>query len=370
MHGPPIGLTRRLALLLAALVATPAGPLHAQSVPPGGGASPPQQAASATPLSARGLRIDFADGTAVTRPLRPSARMWTPGFPRIPGAATASEGQPARLDVRYADEGQQLLVTVSLLYGTTTVPVATVRVAPEAPVTVDDLRAHGVEPITVSIVALTETVSFAPLAASPSAQLDVRVDPVGTTGAIYRVLLTNRSPLPLMWIGFHATRGTRGSVTGSKQGVRNQPLVPANAEASFEFTIGQGGRDIAASPVLDPVDLFEITSLFWEDGLVEGDRARAEMQGRFATGRAAQLRALLGRLRGTSAPTVDALRRAVAPSLGSNVEMEAFRDLLLADLDHLERSGRTADGADLATWLSRTIAECEAWLARIVLPRL
>jgi hypothetical protein len=173
-----------------------------------------------------------------------------------------------------------------------------------------------------------------------------------------------------MWIGFHATRGSRGSVTGAEQGVRNQPLVPANAEGSFEFTTGQGGGDIAAPPVVDPVDLFEITSLFWQDGLVEGDRALAEMLGRFATGRAAQLRALLGRLRGTRAPTVDALRPAVARSLGTNVEMEAFRELLLADLDHLERSGRTADGADLATWLSRTIAECEAWLARIVLPRL
>jgi hypothetical protein len=68
-------------------------------------------------------------------------------------------------------DGRDAIVTLSIRYGAphnNTVNVATLRVSADAPVTMNELRAYGVEPITFSIVPLVATGAHDPLGASVS----------------------------------------------------------------------------------------------------------------------------------------------------------------------------------------------------------
>src|SRR5687767_1558865 len=78
--------------------------------------------ASQTPASAdqaRGLSIQYADGRITTRVLRPSGNMWTPLFPLLPVADRPTGTEvPSALDVAHVVDGPDVIVTVSLRYGT------------------------------------------------------------------------------------------------------------------------------------------------------------------------------------------------------------------------------------------------------------
>src|SRR5262245_55228348 len=101
-------------------------------------------AQTAPTATSRGISIRYADGNVSTRPLRRTGAMWTPYFPRISGADTARAGVPLKsLDVRHIVEGDGVVATVSLVYGSyagnNRVTVATVRVAADRPVEVKEL---------------------------------------------------------------------------------------------------------------------------------------------------------------------------------------------------------------------------------------
>jgi uncharacterized protein YfaS (alpha-2-macroglobulin family) len=107
------------------------------------------------------------------------------------------------------------------------------------------------------------------------------------------------------------------------------------------------------------VDRIEITSLMWQDGLVEGDPEPAAQQRGFDTNRAAQIRGLLTLLRRAREQSIASLRPQIARAMTFDVETQQVRDSLLADLDAFERTHRSRDAQDFETWLSRTIAEHE-----------
>ena len=117
------------------------------------GYSPVAQQPAPASDSSRGLLITYADGRMHTKPLRPTGGIWTPNFPRVPGATPSYEGLPLSvLDIRHVVEGADVVVTVSLSYGGANknqVKVAVVRVKPGVAVEVNELRRHGVEPITL-----------------------------------------------------------------------------------------------------------------------------------------------------------------------------------------------------------------------------
>ena len=90
--------------------------------------------------------------------------MWTPRFPRIAGADTSRNGLSLyALDVAHVVEGPDVVFTVSLFYGNgmqQRVRVADVRATPEQPVRVEQLRAYGVEPVTLSLMVVPPTLAY------------------------------------------------------------------------------------------------------------------------------------------------------------------------------------------------------------------
>lgn len=348
------------AVVLATLVAVPAVPSAGQA---------------ATTDTSRGLKIELADGRASTRALRPTGSVWMPKFPRIGGAETSKDGLPlSTLDLRYVLEGAEAVVTVSLSYGGPTrnlVTVATVRVRLESPVHVTELRAYGVEPITLSIVAIPSEVVFTPVATSVSAQLDIRVDPIGSNRSAYRVTLTNRSNVALMWMRYLGTGAGKPLIASRPRGKRSLPLVPAGEEHSFDIRI-LGSNLAPGDPrqAWSPLDTLAIQSLMWADGIVEGDRNIAKGQGRFDATRAAHITAFLGVLRSARAESIGGLRTRLERTMDADAETREARDAVLADLESLESTGRSRDGVEFDAWLKRTIDEHQQWLSRIVLPKL
>jgi hypothetical protein len=321
--------------------------------------------------TSRGLSIQYADGRVTTGPVRRTGGMWTPTFPRIAGADTSREGVPlTTLDMKHVVDGSDVVVTVSLFYGGPGlhgVKVATVRLSGEAPVHVNELRAFGVEPIVLSLVSIPATVAYAPEVVSVSAQLLVRGEAVGPNVSAYRVLVTNRSAQPLMWLQFKAYRGNRLAILGRPRGKRNLPLVLPGAEYSFEVTTSTGGLESADhSETWQPLDRIEVTSLMWQDGVVEGDSASAVEQLRVDVNRAAQLQTLLSLLRGASGRPIVSLREQIARGMTSDLETRRARDSMLEDLDAFVSRHLPPDAPDFEAWQTRAIAEYEQWLARIV----
>ena len=358
----------RVVVILAVSLLAGTAPAARQQASPA--ATRAQQPSTDT---SRGLTIQYADGRTLTRPLRPTGGMWTPGFPRIAGAETARNGVPlTTLDVKHVVDGADVIVSVSLFYGgpgKNGVAVATVRVSADKPVEVGELRAYGVEPITLSLVRIPESVAFAPDAVSASAQLDVRVEPVGPNVSAYRLLVKNRSPFAVMWMQFKGYRGEREAISGRPRGRRNTPLILPNAQYAHEITLGGGGAASGEpSQVWHALDRIEITTVLWQDGLVEGDPGTAAQQARFDMGKAAHLRQLLEVLRSARRLSIPNLRTKVAGTMNYDVETRQARDMLLAELDTLQET-RQSTGEALDAWLTKTIAEYERWVARIVLPR-
>lgn len=332
-----------------------------------------QQPAVTTDTS-HGLVIRYADGRMHTKPLRQTGGIWTPNFPRVAGATPAYEGLPLSvLDIRHVVEGTDVVVTVSLSYGGANknqVKVAVVRVKPGVAVEVNELRSYGVEPITLSIVSIPNTPSNIPETVSPSALLDIRAEQAGPNASSYRVVLTNRSDMSLIWLRFDGYReGKRFS--GGRGGKRALPLVEAKAQHTFEIAIGPTGFVPGNEPhAWATIDRIEITSLMWADGTVEGDQSIIRQQRLMAERRVTELRALVGVLASGQGQTPASLRSRIPPLPINDVEIGESRKSIIADLDALTDSGRSRDDLPFDAWLSHTTKAHQDWLDRIVLPKI
>jgi hypothetical protein len=320
--------------------------------------------------TSRGLSIQYADGRVSTGPVRRTGGMWTSTFPAIAGADTSRNGvRLTTLDVKHAIDGPDVVARVSLYYGgpgQNGVTVATVRLSQDHPVVINELRAYGVEPITLSLVAIDRALAYAPEVVCISPLLSARAEAVGDNVSAYRVLVTNRSTQPLMWMQFKAYRGNRLATLVRPRGKRNLPLIQPNAEYSFEITTNTGGLEAAdRSERWQALDRIELTSLMWQDGVVEGDPASATDQRMLNVRRARQIEILLAALRGASRGSIAHLRAQIAEGMSSDLETRRGRDAMLADLDRFAAAKMSSDAQDFRVWLGRTIPEYEEWLARI-----
>jgi len=331
------------------------------------------QAQPAKTDTTRGLSIQYADGEVTTSPVRRTGGVWINSFPKIAGADTSLNGLPlTTLDIKHVIEGSNVVVTITLFYGGPGqhgVTVATVRLPQAEPIRVEELRRYGVEPITLSLVAVEASTSYAPDVISVSGQLAARAEAIGPNVSAYRVVLTNRSTQPLMWLQFKAYRANRLAILGRPKGKHNLPLIQPNAEYTFEITNSTKGLEAAdGSETWQALDRIELTSMMWQDGMVEGDAATAADQQRIDLRTADQLEALLGLLRRAPGQPLPSVRAEISHSMTNNLETRRARDSILDELDRLIQSQATSTAPEFRAWLGRIIPEYEQWLARIARP--
>jgi hypothetical protein len=317
----------------------------------------------------RALSIRYPDGKGMTPTLRPSGWVWTPAIERIPGADTTRDGlEVANLHVAYQLEGPDVLVTVSLVYrnaGGPKVKVATVRVKPDTPVRVDEMKSYGVEPVTLSIESIAPAKAYAPEGISVSSQLDVRVEPVTENVATYRVVLTSRSSRSVDAAHFRGYQGDRMAISGLKRGPQNQPLIGPTSEYQFEFSMG-AGRAGDGSAAWRPIDRVEVDCVVWDDGLIEGRAEDVRLLPGIDAARARRIDTLLPILRAARETAIPDLRSQVSATLNTEeVEIQRNRDAILADLDLFERAHTSRRGQNFSTWLAEVIQSFEAWRKRL-----
>lgn len=323
---------------------------------------------------AEALRVQYADGKSMVQSIKARGSFYTVNFPRVPDANTDRNGvRLAAMHLRYMRDAQGLRVQFGLSYGSATTNIETVaetRLSGPTPVTVQELRAFGVEPVTLSIVPIREMNVAPPETVSPSSQIELYAEPLGQSGVSYRVTVRNRSNVGLRWFEYVAQRGSRPVVSGSKRGPLGGVLVDPAGEYAFDLTVAPGSKEADGQYVADPIQRIEIVSMLWEDGVVEGDRGRAARHAQTVRGHMAQLQGLLKVLGTAPTPPIPSLRTTISRYLGSDFEMQGLEARFLEQLDAIERTGKTPAGLDLAAWLKATIAECEGWLNRIVMPKL
>ena len=295
--------------------------------------------------------------------------MWTPYFPLLPDGQKGIE-PPAALDVVHVVDGSDVVLTISLRYGSRherRVPVTKIRLTPDLPIAVNDLIAFGVAPVTFAIIPIPDTLTHEPTVVAASGSLDVRVEPIAPNIPAYRVIVTNDSQHALMAIQFEAFEGERRRFGGRKRGERNLPLAEAKGKYVFELpmdnVVKAGATSTEGWKVLD---LVVVTSVIWADGVVEGDPGPAAQERAINDARAQQLARVLPLLTRARNATPAALRRQIAGlSVESGAGMQQVKDALLADLNDFERTtvGRPRSFDD---WIIKTIQDYEQWKARIV----
>ena len=78
---------------------------------------------------------------------------------------------------------------------------------------------------------------------------------------------------------FEAYRTDRIALSGARRGKRNQPLLPPGGEDRFELAVGsQSANRGGAAPAADAIDRLSLTSVLWDDNLVEGGPERAAQE--------------------------------------------------------------------------------------------
>ncbi len=239
-------------------------------------AAPPTQ----TPGSPDTVLVTYADG------MRSSIRigvsgcgMWTSTFPRM-APWTPPPGQLPVSALKFACERAPggIRVTVSVLRGSPHQRddlIATVLVTPAQPVLVEQLRAVGVNALTLSISSVTPAGELAtPAVGTVSPLLEVAavsVTPMPLPR--YLVLLRNRGPKEARSLAVHTYRGGRLATSSRPRGRDGTALVESGGEYLLNVNVPTSRPAPDGSVALNPLDEIRITAVVWGDGSHDGAAA-------------------------------------------------------------------------------------------------
>ena len=332
----------------------------------------------------RRLTVTYSDGTSKTRLLTPRGGSWTPSFPHRPDAP-AQDGLPlTALEVNHVVDGDLVTVTVALKYGVPqqrTVPVATIRMKGDEPVTVSDLSRFGVDPIVLSIDDFPPPVLVNPTSTSISSLIDVTAELARNDLPLYRVTVRNKGTRAVMALSIEMQRGADTVGTSQWRTNRSEALIAPGAEYVKALQVGTGPTP--------GFDRFAVTGVVWDDGSAEGKEALTRSQDGLSLGYAQQLRRVLSVLQ--EAPTTEGsvdvrtfaqIRSAIAalpvaidhddplapsqqlpPAIAVLGGQQQVKQAVLDDLDgYLKATGHAAKAPQ--EWLSGARATYSAWLRR------
>lgn len=356
-------------------------------------AQPPLKGDAAIPATVA-LVETWPDGRTnyeLTSPRR--ASMWTPGFARVDGYTLPGGTMPV-----YAVQfvrvlvGREIKVDVSVLLGSAQqpgVPVASVVISPGSQVVVDALTKFGVQPVTLSMVAVAPMTPYLPTMVSVSRQIEVAsVELLNAPYPGYRVTLRNLGSKGASNVHVQSYRGGEKALSALKRADDGRPMMQPGASYTFDMSLTSGGANGFATPgtwTPRPIDVIEFDSVRWDDGTYDGNPPFPHVDAivESDSGRRLQLRRIVDALRHTLAEPdsgrelltsardrIDALADAEADQLdAAQLAMRSTKAVIRADIERFERSQSTQPSSTAAlAWLTSMLRRYEAWLTRLSPP--
>jgi len=326
-------------------------------------AAPAFTQAPQTPASNVVITITFANGRVVTQQVGRRGETWVPTVPPLTGPLPSKAGQTlSGLGVTYQAEGQVVVATVFLTYGSPIASRVTVATLPvtAVPAVVNELRTYGVLPVTLSLAPLVGGSMRTPDVNSVSKALTVTVTPLPPGGSRYRVSIANTSSRTADAIRLDGYRGGAVVISSLQRGPHAEPAVGPGASATY--ILPGGGSAGGASGPLEPLERIAVTTVVWQDGF-EGDSGMADDIRKFRVEERRALERVLPVLKQSAGQSVEELRsRLSALPTANDAGMGRIMRVLLADLT------RAAGPLPLDSWLTSTIPIYEQWLARLSRP--
>jgi hypothetical protein len=356
-------------------------------------AQPPLKADAAIPATVA-LVESWPDGRTnyeLTSPRR--ASMWTPFFPRVDGYTLPDGARPV-----YAVQfvrvlvGRDINVDLSVLLGSAQqpgVPVASVVISPGSSVTVDALTKFGVQPVTLSMVAVAPMTPYLPTMVSVSPQIEVaNVELLNAPYPGYRITLRNLGAKGASNVHVQSYRREEKALSGLKRADDGRPVMPPGASYTFDMNLTSGNVNGFITPgtwTPRPIDLIEFDSVRWDDGTYDGKPQFPQVDALIEgdSGRRLQLRRIIDALRQTLAEPnsatdllasvkarIDELADAEADQLeAAQMTMRSTKAAVRADIERFERRQLTQPSSTPPLeWLTSMLKRYEAWLTRVSPP--
>jgi len=318
--------------------------------------------------------------------------MWTPRFPRIDGYQLPAGAKPV-FAVQFIRMlvGRDIKVDVSVLLGSAQppgVPVASVVISPGMQVVVDGLTQFGVQPVTLSMVAVAPMTPYLPTVVSVSPEIEIaNVELLTTPYPGYRVTLRNLGSKAASNVHVQSYRGAEKALSALKRTDDGRPMMQPGGSFVFDLTLTSGAGDrfaTAGTWTPRPIDLIEIESVRWADGTYDGTPPfpKVDVAIESDSGRRLQLRRIVDALRQTlSEPgadlalvasarrKIDALKDAEADQLrAAALTMRDTKAAARADLARFERDQAQSPASSSREWLTFLLRRYEAWLVRLSPP--
>lgn len=114
-----------------------------------------QDVQAAEPAGIPVLVCEYEDGRTTYHTVKDGKGFWTPMFPKLGDPPLQKGHKLSALDMKYRRDGDAVVVSVSLHYGSphqVTVPVKEIRVVGDHKVRVEELVPFGIAPVTLSVV--------------------------------------------------------------------------------------------------------------------------------------------------------------------------------------------------------------------------
>jgi hypothetical protein len=256
-------------------------------------------------------------------------------------------------------------------------------------VVVDALTKFGVQPVTLSMVAVAPMTPYLPTMVSVSPQIEVaNVELLNAPYPGYRITLRNLGSKGASNVHVQSYRGEEKALSALKRADDGRPMMQPGASYTFDMNLTSGGVNgftMAGTWTPRPIDLIEFDSVRWDDGTYDGNPPFPHVDAIIESdsGRRLQLRRIIDALRQTLAEPnsgrellasararIDALADTEADQLdAAKLAMRSTKAVVRADIERFERGQSTQSSSTAALeWLTPMLRRYEAWLTRLSPP--